>query len=161
MRAVRAILMVLGATFLAAVVAFVWLARSSDHFKTEQEPFAKTFLVDFSKRWDPADVYGRAGPAFIEQTKTLEGQHWLSRVSKLGHLKSIRRSEFGGYVATPNGKSGTFTFRATFENGEATITVTVYNDGQTSKVEGLFVTDGRFNEAQHANFRVGGALLAA
>jgi hypothetical protein len=143
MRVVRIIMMVFGAIFLVVIALFAWLMRNSAHFKTAQEPFAQTFLADFSKRWDVSDVYSRAGTAFIEQTQMPQGQHWLSRVSKLGHLRTVRDVRFSSYTSGPNGQSGVFTFRSTFENGEATVTVTVYSDGQTSKVLGLFVTDAR------------------
>jgi hypothetical protein len=156
MRVMKTILMVAGAIFLILIGLFVWLGRSAAHFRTEQEPFARTFVADLSRRWDVADVDSRSGTAFIEQSRAPEGQQWLKRVSQLGRLKAIRDVQFGNYFAGPSGQTGVFTFKAAFENGEATLKVTVGRDGTSSQVLGLFVSDARlFEHKQTTQSRLG------
>jgi len=149
-RIVKVILMALGAVFVLGIAFLVWLSRTAAHFEAEEQTFAETFLADFSKRWEVSDVSSRAGSAFVQELQMPQGREWLNRASRLGHLKSIRAVRFGNYFASVNGQSGAYTFRALFENGEATVSITVYKDAQTPKVVGLFVTEGHINMEERA-----------
>lgn len=129
MRVLSSILIGLGVLFLAFIALIIffgwvgWQARSQ--FGKEQSSFAETFVTDLSKRWDIRDVYGRLADPFIAQAVTPRTQELMLQFKQLGALKSAHDPQLKSYIVNVNGTTGVITFRGTFENGEALVTVTV------------------------------------
>jgi hypothetical protein len=136
----KTILIGLGGVFLALIALLAWLGAGSAHFRTQQEPFVKTFVTDLSKRWEVADVYDRLANSFIEQAGTTQGLQLLRQFRQLGALKFVRDFELRNYNSGPNGQTGVFTFKGTFEHGEAVVAVEVTKVGGAVHVLGFNVT---------------------
>jgi hypothetical protein len=118
MRVVKKILIGLGVLFLVVIAFFAWIGVSSSQFRKEQTLFVETFVTDLSKRWDIADVHDRLANSFIEQVGTPQAQQLLHQFKQLGALQSVHDLELRSYNANNNGRTGLFSFKGTFENGE-------------------------------------------
>jgi hypothetical protein len=146
MHIVKKILVGLGGVFLALIALFFWLAVSSSNFRTQQEPFVKAFVTDLSKRWDLTDVYGPLANSFIEQADTAQGRGLMMQLKQLGALQSVRDFELRNYNFAPKGQTGIFSFKGTFDYGEAVVDVTVIRSGGMVRVQGLHVSAPRIRE---------------
>lgn len=125
MRVLKNILVGLGVLFLAVLAFFAWIGVSSSQFRKAQAPFVETFVTDLSKRWDIADVYDRMANPFIEQAGTPQAQQLLHQFKQLGKLQSVHDLELRSYNTNNTGRTGLFSFKGTFENGEAVVNVTI------------------------------------
>jgi hypothetical protein len=112
---------------------------SSSQFRKEQTLFVETFVTDLSKRWDIADVRDRLEDAFIEQASTPQAQQLLHQFKQLGKLKSVRDPELRGYNTNNRERIGNFSFRGTFENGEAMVDVTIIKNDGVVRVSGFYL----------------------
>ena len=139
MRALKKILIGFG-VLLLMIGAFVsWLSVSSSYFRKEHTHFVETFIADLSKRWDIDDVHDRIADAVVSKARSPEGQHLLHQLAQLGALKSIRDVELRGYRSHGSEKTGYFSLRGTFENGEAEIELTIIENSGTVRVAGFYV----------------------
>ena len=125
MRVVKTILIGLGALFIMVIALLAWVGVSGSQFRKEQAPFVETFVADLSKRWDIADVHDRLANPLIEQASTPQTQQLLHQFKQLGALKSVHDLELRAYKTYNNGRTGLFSFKGTFENGEAVVNVTI------------------------------------
>ncbi len=139
MRVVKNILIALGVLFLLIATFFTWVGFSSNQFRKEQTPFVETFVTDLSKRWDIADVYDRLANPFIEQVGTPQARELLRQFKQLGALKSVRDVELRSYVTNTAGRTGNFSFKGTFENGEALVNLTIIKKDDAVRVLGLYL----------------------
>ena len=139
MRALKTILIGLGVLFLVVVALFTWSGVSSSQFREEQAPFVEAFVIDLSKRWDIADVHGRMTNPFIEETSTPQAQQLLHQFKRLGALKSVRDLELRSYNTNNNTRTGLFSFKGTFENGEAVVNVTIVKKDGAVRVLGVYL----------------------
>lgn len=121
MRILKNILIGFGVLFLLILVLVGWVGVRSSQFRTEEAPFVQTFVTDLSKRWDIADVYDRSENTFIEQATTPQAQQLLHQFKQLGPLKSVHDLELRNYISNNRGRTGLFSFKGTFENGEAVV----------------------------------------
>jgi hypothetical protein len=136
----KKVLISLGGIFVAVFALFVWLGMGSAHFRTEQEPFVRTFVSDLSKRWVVSDVYDRLANPFIEQAGTVQGKQLLQQFKQLGALKAVRDVELRNYNLSFHGQTGIFTFKGTFEHGEAIVDVTIIKKDAAVRVLGIYIT---------------------
>jgi len=125
MEFIKKLMMWLGGLFTLIVVLVIFLAAGSSSFKDEQEPFVQQFMADFSERWETQDIYARLSNEFIEQINTQESKAILAQFKTMGKIKSISDFEIGNYNAHTSGTTGEFSFKGTFENGDALINITV------------------------------------
>jgi hypothetical protein len=138
-RVVKNILIGLGALFLVVIAFFAWIGASSSQFRKEQTPFVETFVIDLSRRWDIADVYDRLANPFIEQISTPQAQQLLHQFKQLGALQSVQNLELRSYNANNNGRTGLFSFKGTFENGEGVVNVTIVKKDGAVRVLGFYL----------------------
>jgi len=122
---VKKLMMWLGSIFLLIIILIIFLAAGSSSFKEEQEPFVQQFIADFSQRWETQDVYARLSNEFIEQISTQESKIILNQFKTMGKIQSISDFEIGHYNAHTSGTTGEFSFKGSFENGDALINMTV------------------------------------
>jgi hypothetical protein len=125
MELVKKVMMWFGGIFILIVVLIIFLAAGSSSFKEEQEPFVQQFMEDFSQRWETEDIYARLSNEFIEQISTQESKTILSQFKTMGKIQSISDFEIGNYNAHTSGTTGEFSFKGTFENGDALINMTI------------------------------------
>lgn len=151
MRVLKNILIGLGVLFLVVTALLAWIGVSSSQFRKEQTPFVETFVTDLSKRWDVADVYDRMANPFIEQVSTPQARQLLHQFKQLGMLESVHDLELRSYYSNNNERTGIFSFKGTFENGEGVVNVTV------AKKDGAVRVLGFYLKAIH--MREGGAKL--
>ena len=139
MRVVKKILIGLGVFFLVVIAFFAWVGVSSSQFRKEQTLFVETFVTDLSKRWDIADVHDRLESRFIEQANTPQAQQLLHQFKQMGALKSVHDLELRSYNANNIGRTGNFSFKGTFENGEALVNVTIVKKDRAVRVLGFYL----------------------
>lgn len=139
MRVLKTILISLGVLFLVVIALFAWSGMSSSQFRKEQTPFVETFVTDLSKRWDIADVHDRMANPFIEETSTPQAQHLLHQFKQLGMLKSMHDLELRSYYSNNNERTGIFSFKGIFENGEAVVNVTIAKKDGAVRVLGFYL----------------------
>jgi hypothetical protein len=139
MRVAKKILIGLGVLFLVVISFFAWIGVSSSQFRKEQTLFVETYVTDLSKRWDIADVHDRLENPFIEQASTPQAQQLLHQFKQLGALKSVHDIELRSYNANNNGRTGNFSFKGTFENGEAVVNVTIVKKNGAVRVLGFYL----------------------
>lgn len=125
MEFLKKLMMWLGGLFTLIVILIIFLAAGSSSFKDEQEPFVQQFMADFSERWETQDIYARLSNEFIEQINTQESKIILAQFKTMGEIKSISDFEIGNYNAHTSGTTGEFSFKGTFENGDALINITI------------------------------------
>jgi hypothetical protein len=138
-RILKNILIGLGVLFLVVLAFFAWIGVSSSQFRKEQAPFVETFVTDLSKHWDIADVYDRMANPFIEQAGSPQAQQLLHQFKRLGALKSVRDLELRSYNTNNNTRTGLFSFKGTFENGEAVVNVTIVKKDGAVRVLGVYL----------------------
>jgi hypothetical protein len=137
MRVLKNILIGLGAVFVVVIALLAWIGASSSQFRKEQAPFVETFVTDLSKRWNIADVYDRlANP---EQTDTPQARELLHQFKQLGALQSIHDLNLRSYITNNKGRTGLFSLKGTFENGEAIVTVTIVKNEGAVRVLGFYL----------------------
>jgi hypothetical protein len=139
MRLLKNILIGLGILFVVVLAFFAWIGASSSHFRKEQAPFVETFVTDLSKRWDIADVYGRMTNSFIQQASAPQAQQLLHQFKQLGALQSVYDLELRSYNSNNNERTGLFSFKGTFENGEALVSVTVVEKDGAARVLSFYL----------------------
>jgi len=139
MRVLKNALIGLGVLFLVVLAFFAWIGVSSSQFRKEQTLFVETFVTDLSKRWDIADVSDRVENPFIEQASTPQAQQLLHQFKQLGALKSVHDLELRSYNSSTDGRTGLFSFNGTFENGEATVDVTIIKKDGAVRVSGFYL----------------------
>jgi hypothetical protein len=139
MRVLKNILIGLGVIFLVVLALFAWVKVSSNQFRKDQAPFVESFVTDLSKRWDISDVHDRIAGSFIEQVSTPQAQHLLHQFKQLGKLQSVRDLELRGYKSDNSGRTGLFSFKGIFENGEAVVKVTIVNKDGAVRVMGFYL----------------------
>jgi hypothetical protein len=150
MQIVKKILIGLGVFFLVVIAFFTWLGVSSARFRTQEEPFVTAFVTDLSKRWEIKDVYDRLANPFVEQVSSAQGQQLLHQFKQLGALQSVRDLELRNYVSGTNGKTGSFTFKGTFENGDAVVNLTILKNGSAVRVLSLYLSGTQLRESNRA-----------
>jgi hypothetical protein len=146
MRVLKNILIGLGVLFLVVFALFAWVRVSSNQFRKEQAPFVESFVTDLSKRWDIADVHDRIANIFIEQVSTPQAQHLLHQFKRLGKLQSVHDLELRGYKSDNGGRTGLFSFKAAFENGEALMNVTIVEKDGEARVLGFYLKATRMRD---------------
>jgi hypothetical protein len=139
MRALKKILMSLGAVFALVIIAAVWLGILASSFKTEQTPFIHHFVADLSRQWIIHDVYDRLDNAVIEQASTPQGEQLMRRFRSLGALRSTGDLEMRNYNVGPFGATGAFSMKAYFENGEAVLDITLNRHNGAVRVVGFYM----------------------
>lgn len=139
MTVLKNVLIGLGALFLVVVAFFTWVGVSSTQFRREQAPFVETFVTDLSKHWDIADVHDRLTEPFIEQVSTPRAQQLLHQFKELGALKSVQDLELRSYITNNKGQTGVFSFKGTFENGEAVVSVTIVEKDAAVRVLAFYL----------------------
>ena len=137
MRVLKNILIGFGVLFVLVIAFISWIGVSSSHFRKAQTPFVETFFTDLSKHWDIADVYDRLEAPIIEQAETPHGQDLLRQFKKLGALRSVRDLELRSFKANNRTRTGSFSFKGAFENGEAVVNVIVVERDATVRVFGF------------------------
>ena len=137
MRVIRKILVGLGAVFVVILAFVAWMMVSSRQFRTEQGPFVQTFVTDLSRHWNVADVGERLAGPVLDQALTPQGQQVLHQFKQLGALRSVANLGMQNYNIGTTGRTGTFHFKGTFDNGEADVEVVVVKRGGTPWVLGF------------------------
>jgi hypothetical protein len=146
MRVLKNILIGLGVLFLVVLALFAWVRMSSNQFRKEQAPFVESFVTDLSKRWDIADVHDRIANPFIEQVSTPQAQHLLHQFKQLGKLQSVHDLELRGYKSDNGARTGLFSFKGVFENGEALVNVTIVEKDGGARVLGFYLKATRMRD---------------
>lgn len=121
----KKLMMWLGGIFTLIVILIIFLAAGSSNFEEEQEPFVQQFMADFSSRWDTQDIYPHLSNEFVEMVNTPESKAALAQFKTMGKIKTITDFEIGNYNAHTSGTTGEFSFKASFEHGEAVINMTI------------------------------------
>lgn len=140
MEFVKKLMMWLGGIFTFIVILIIFLAAGSSNFKEEQEPFVQKFMADFSLRWDTQDIYSRLSNDFVEMVNTPESKAALAQFKTMGKIKIISDFEIGNYNAHTSGTTGEFSFKASFENGEAIINMTIISSDIGVRVQSFRLT---------------------
>lgn len=141
MRVIRKILVGLGVLFVV-ILAFVgWIIVSSRQFRTEETAFVQTFVTDLSRHWNVADVSSRLAGPVLDQALTPQGQQVLHQFKQLGVLRSADGLKMENYNIGSEGRTGTFGFKGTFDNGEADVQVVVVKKGGSPWVLGFHLNN--------------------
>jgi len=139
MRWFKNILIGFGVLFALLIVFLISMYISSTHFKAEEAPVATAFMMDLSRRWVVHDVSERMANELLAQMATAQGQQTVQFLEQLGAMRSAQDIEMRNYFLTPTSGTALFTFKATFENGEAVVDVNVRKNQLGSRVLGFFV----------------------
>lgn len=139
MRVLKNIFIGLGVLFLVVLALFVWIRVSSNQFRKEQAPFVESFVTDLSKHWDIEDIHDRIANSFSEQISSPQAQQLLHRFKQLGGLKSVHDLELRAYKSYNDGPTSLFSFKGTFENGEALVNVTIVKKAGPALVSGFYL----------------------
>jgi hypothetical protein len=137
MRIVGNVLIGLGAVFAIIIALFAWVGVSGAHFKQAEAPFVTRFLTDLSRHWNVADVYDRSANSLVEQAASAQGQQVLQTFKQLGSLRSTRDFEMRNYYRGTSGETAVFSMKATFENGDAIVEVTLQRRDGAVRVMGF------------------------
>ena len=125
MEFIKKLMMWLGSIFTLIIVLIIFLAAGASDFKEEQEPFVQQFMADFSQRWETEDIYARLSNEFVQQINSQESKVILAQFKTMGKIQNISDFEIGNYNAHTSGTTGEFSFKGSFENGEALINMTI------------------------------------
>lgn len=140
MKFIKKLLMWLGGLFALLIAFIVFMFSSSNDFQERHEPFIAQFMTDMAAEWQLADVYSRLSNEFIEQASTPQATHAMRQFATLGELQSIYDLQIGNYYSGTEGKTGEFTFKASFSNGEALVKMTLIERDETVKVQSVNIT---------------------
>jgi hypothetical protein len=139
---IKRILIGLGVLFVAVIILFSCVGESARAFRKEQEPFVQSFVWQLSKHWNIAYLDDELSTGTVRQRlRSTEGQQALLQMKPLGVFRSARDFELLSYNTGTEGSTGTFSFKAIFEYGDATVRVTVTERDGNSRVSGLTTTD--------------------
>ncbi len=140
MRVIRKILISLGVFFLLLLAFISFLGFGSANFREAKEPFVADFMEDISEDWDIGDVRFRLTNLFIEQVDSAGGRQAMQTFSQLGKIRSIEDLTLEHYSAMTSGKTGVFTFKASFQHGDAVVRMTVVEKDEKTQVQALNIT---------------------
>ena len=144
---VRRVLIALGALSVVFMTLSVWVGVNSVRFRKQERPFVIAFAQDLSRRWQFDDVYARLDRQFIQQSDTDAGRRSLAQFSRLGSLRSVNDFQMNNFLFDPNGSVGVFSFKGTFDNGNALIRVTLGERRGATRVLGLNISAVRLAPA--------------
>lgn len=140
MKIIRSILIGLGSLTLifSAVIAF--LATESSNFKKDNEQFVNEFTRDFSHTWDISTVSQLTTNELLSQISSPKGKQTISFFQSLGEIVEINDMELSDYKSQTGGIAiGVFKFKATFENANTLVTVTVKEHDDSIKIHGFHI----------------------
>ena len=137
MKIIKWALMGLGALFICGMVAVGWVAWDSRETQTAGNTFIGSFLNDFSRNWEIADVETRVTPDNVAQLAREPGMGILRELAKLGRFKSIENLTLVKHLITPQSKSSTFDFVGIFENGSVFSRFTLINESGQLRVKDM------------------------
>ena len=139
---VKKILKGIGITFLVLISLFVllaiWTANKSSAYKETAIPYLNSAIVDISN-WDAQTLKNYMTPSSIENATDEDISKIMRAFSKLGELKELGEFEFINVSskAVTGGGSGTYVtylIPASYTNGEAQITVTLKEEGESFSI---------------------------
>jgi len=149
MLVIKRVLIGLGVLFLALIVLVWSLGETASAFRKEQEPIAKSFVTELSRHWSITDLPSdRLTDPFRQQMLSIQGQQVLHQFKQLGVLTAARDFGLYNYSTGLRGLSGVVTFKATFENGDATVYVTVIKKDNKTQISGISVANAHLSPAQ-------------
>lgn len=125
----------------ACILVFAgFMAFRAAHLGHAHEPFVRKFMFDYSRRWDPADVYGRLTTDFLDQIKSPAGEQAVSFFKRLGRLQQISDMSLQKFYVGTDGNRFAFKFKARFEAAPTVVDLTVIDRGGQVRVAGLHIT---------------------
>lgn len=148
MRAIRTVLMVLGAAFAVGLLLVVWGGSSALRFESEQRAFITRFTADFARSWNPLDVADRLDEPFRSEASSPHGRQVLEQFRRLGSLRSTGALHMQEYSVTPERTSAHFTLDAQFEHGEALVSIALVRRDGVVRVSGFNLHAVRLLPAQ-------------
>jgi hypothetical protein len=145
MRIVRKVLIGLGVVFALIIAFFVWLGVLGARFKSAETPFVTQFVTDLSRHWNPDDVSDRSATSLIEQARSAQGRQVLEHFKQLGALRSAHDLVLRNYNLGTNGVTAVLSMKASFQNGDATVDVTLHKQGGALVVTGFYLREIRMH----------------
>ncbi|MCP3176516.1 hypothetical protein MJO47_05320 [Desulfuromonas sp. KJ2020] len=138
----KKVFMVLGVVSLVVVLAmagigiFTWY--KSSQYKDTAVPYIKATVPELSK-WDPEVIKGYMAPEGIKDVSDENFVKIIRYLSKLGALLSMEEPSFSNIYTGSTLEGGsqtivTYTIDATYEKGDAEITMTLLDLGNTFQV---------------------------
>jgi hypothetical protein len=98
-------------------------------------------------------------PKFTSTSGKYRAQHLLHQFTQLGKLQSIHDLELRGYKSDNGGRTGLFSLKGVFENGEALVNVTIVEKDGGARVLGFYLKVTRIRDGGakiQTYFRVAG-----
>ncbi len=140
MRILKKILTWLGAIFVLLIIAFTLLSLGSGDFKDAHSQFIAEFMTDLSRNWQSSDVQYRLTNEALAQITSAEGRRVMQQFSHYGEIQAINDIEIENYTSGTGGKFGTFTFKATFENTDAVVRISIIEKDDKVQVQGINIS---------------------
>jgi hypothetical protein len=140
MQTLKKVLIGLGVLFCVALLAVGVLLVMQGNFKEEQEPFIRQFMADYSRRWDVADVYSQVTNEFLMQIQSSAGREAVAVFRRLGKIEEITDVSIQNFFAGTQGKTGTFSFKARFENAPTVVQIVVKESDSAVRVQAIHIT---------------------
>ncbi len=138
----RQLAIILGSLFsvIAAVVLIVNIATwyKEQQYEDTAARYVKAVIPELSK-WDTESAKGYMAPKVLEQTENERFAKIIAHFSKLGSLKSFAEPDFSRAYTGTNPEEGTqtiitYTVDAVYEKGDAVITISLLETGDSFKI---------------------------
>lgn len=140
MKLIKKILMGLGVVFILFIALAIFLTGSSYQFRQKHEQFVRDYTHEFSQSWVINNVSAKTTNDMLQQINTPNGKQAVSIFRSLGGLVEISDMELQNYSTNAGGPTvGVFNFKASFENADTIVTVTVHENDDAVKVDGFHV----------------------
>jgi Na+-transporting methylmalonyl-CoA/oxaloacetate decarboxylase gamma subunit len=139
---IKTMLKGIGITFLFLVIIFVlifaWSSVKSSQYEETAIPYMNTAIEDISK-WNVESFKQYLTPSIIKDINEQDLKTLIKGLSKMGGLVEIGEYEFNNVTsrAVTSGGSGTFVtyvVPAKYENGDANLTITLKEEGDSFSV---------------------------
>jgi hypothetical protein len=139
MKVLVKILVGLGIAFAAILALIVVVVVLQSAFKEEHEPFVRSFVADYSAHWEIAQVRDRVSNDLLLQIQSPNGARAVAGFKRLGRLKEITDLTLQNFFAGTSQSTGTFTFKAEFENAPAVVSLQLQVSDGHARVNGLHI----------------------
>lgn len=140
MKILKNILIGLGIIFILFILLAVFLSYKSYDFFEENKGFVEEFSYDLAEHWQIEDVHSRVSNEFLQSLDTPNGKEFLKYAKGLGPLIEATDFQMGNYHAGTDGTTGVITFKATYTNAKALVTVIVIKREEQVRIHGFNVS---------------------
>lgn len=140
MKILKNILIGLGILFVLFICLAVFLFSKSSEFFEQHQSFVEEFTYDLSENWRFNDVRSRVSNELLQSLNTPNGRAFMTQASAFGRLIEATDFQKGNYYSGTGGNVGVISFKATFSNTKALVTVSVIEKDGKVKIHGFNVS---------------------